>query len=642
MVPQVMYRKQKSRMRRAILGLVPGLVLLSGFFLHSSPALAAELFFRVMAATYQNGGLARAGAGTMTVSTETGLFSQGVVSPGGRLEFIVPVEQTSRWVLRLPGFSDRHFRAEWMEGFLFLFDEDTGDLAVPYFQNPDGSFSFDYYWERVLVSNLAGELAPIMGRLSRDVRIRPTILLPQQVSCPGAETGKVDSRAVSHDVHVAEGFAYLADGSAGLSIINIDDKFNPREVARVPPLEGEELSQAFGVFVQEGLVFVADFGGGLRIIDVAAKSAVQELGRLPTMDRSHNVYVQGSLAYLADGTGGGLRIIDVSDPTVPREVGRLDSAGDSRDVFVLGSLAYLADGLGGLRIIDVSNPAQPQQIGVLPARDRTRGVNGIQVQGSTAYLSEGEGGLRIIDLTDPTQPQELGSLASENISFGLFVQDQVVLLADNLAGLRVIDVSDRSAPVELGRIGTQGRTNGVYFAGGFAYLADWQAGLRLVDVASCALSLDPNLPPAGGAYGHFGGGGDVILLETVLAGAQALPSDLVFPLVMGLDPAPAPGLTPLRSGIPFLGLAWISPSGTREEWLLPINSQGVLTNGTPWTTMLRGIQTREGIVSQVYFNWLPPAPFLAGLQPGVHRLEYFFQDLDGNRSNDRFQLLIID
>jgi len=624
------------------LGLVMGLILLAGLFPPTSPARAAELFFRVMAATYQGGQLTRAAAGTMAVSTAEGLFSQGVVSPGGRLEFTVPVDRTSRWVLSLPGFADRHFRAQWEEGFLLLFDEDNQDAGVPYFQGLDGSYALEYYWERVLLSNLAGELAPIMGRPSRDVRIRPEILLPQQSSCPGAETAKVASLSVSHDVAVAEGFAYLADGSAGLRIINIDDKFNPREVAVVPPLEGEELSQAFGVFVQEGLVFLADFGGGLRIIDARAKSEVRELGRVPTRDVSYNVYVQDETAYLADASGGGLRIIDVSDPTAPREVGRLPSAGDSRDVFVLGKTAYLADGPGGLRIVDVRDPSSPREVGVLPARDLTRGVNGVRVAGTTAYLTEGEGGLRIADVSDPARPRELGSLASGDISFGLFVQDQVVLLADNSAGLRIIDAGDPTAPVELGRIETQDRTRGVFYAGGYAYLADWEAGLRLVSVAGCALSLDPSLPPPGGAYGHFGGGGNIILLETLLAGPAALPSDLVFPLVMGLDPGPAPGLAPFRSGIPFFGLAWTAPSGAREEWLLPINNQGVLTNGAPWETSLQGLQTREGVVDLVYFHWLPPAPFLAGLSPGVHRLEYFFQDLDGNRSNPKHQLLMVD
>ena len=55
------------------------------------------------------------------------------------------------------------------------------------------------------------------------------------------------------------------------------------------------------------------------------------------------------MAYVADSSG--LRIIDVSVPSSPSEVGFYDTPGWAWGVYVQGDLAYVADGYGGLIIL---------------------------------------------------------------------------------------------------------------------------------------------------------------------------------------------------------------------------------------------------------------------------------------------------
>ena len=156
---------------------------------------------------------------------------------------------------------------------------------------------------------------------------------------------------------------------------------------------------ADGIEVVDGLAYVADGHAGLRVIDVSDPSNPVEVGALDT-GNARGVAVADGLAYVADGASG-LRVIDISHPTSPVEIGALDTAGDARDVEVVGSLAYVADSSsssrwGSLRIIDISNPTAPAEIGAVGGGMSL--VREVEVEGSLAYVVDPRSGLRIIDI----------------------------------------------------------------------------------------------------------------------------------------------------------------------------------------------------------------------------------------------------
>ncbi len=66
-----------------------------------------------------------------------------------------------------------------------------------------------------------------------------------------------------------------------------------------------------GVFVSGSYAYVADGTSGLQIIDVSNPVSPALAGSYDTPGYAHGVSVSGSYAYVADG-GSGLGIIDVS------------------------------------------------------------------------------------------------------------------------------------------------------------------------------------------------------------------------------------------------------------------------------------------------------------------------------------------
>ena len=74
---------------------------------------------------------------------------------------------------------------------------------------------------------------------------------------------------------------------------------------------------ATAVTVVGTIAYVADGQAGLQLIDVSTPGLPALLGTYNTPDQAFGVAVVGTTAYVADWQTGGLQIIDVSDPETP-------------------------------------------------------------------------------------------------------------------------------------------------------------------------------------------------------------------------------------------------------------------------------------------------------------------------------------
>jgi hypothetical protein len=80
------------------------------------------------------------------------------------------------------------------------------------------------------------------------------------------------------------------------------------------------------VAVSGHYAYVADGGAGLQVIDVSDPANPRRVGGYDTPGYAGGVAVSGHYAYVADGDAG-LQVIDVSDPANPRRVGGYDTPG---------------------------------------------------------------------------------------------------------------------------------------------------------------------------------------------------------------------------------------------------------------------------------------------------------------------------
>jgi len=180
---------------------------------------------------------------------------------------------------------------------------------------------------------------------------------------------------------------YYAQADSECAVLESDDDNNiagPAEVEVVTP--------------SGRYAFVADGSAGVQIIDVTNPTAPALASSYNTAGTAYDVALGNDyILYVADGVAG-LVVLDVTYPYAPALVARYDTPGDARGLAFADGRVYLADGGDGLLVFDVSDPAAP----ALAASFDTPGfASDVAVSGRYAYVADYSGDLRVIDLEAP-------------------------------------------------------------------------------------------------------------------------------------------------------------------------------------------------------------------------------------------------
>ncbi|MCB9854702.1 MAG: hypothetical protein H6818_03370 [Phycisphaerales bacterium] len=319
---------------------------------------------------------------------------------------------------------------------------------------------------------------------------------------------------------------YVADGSAGLRILNVSDPGAPTELGAFTGV-----ADAFDVYYSNSKVYVTDQNAGLRIIDVTSPTAPALLGAINTGGSAFGVKVQGTTAFVAAGFNGiqlidvsdpanpallaslpldafaddvvvsdniayvscideGLQVVDVSHPTALTLISSLDTPGEAIGIAVANDVAYVADGTQGLQVIDVSSPANPVLLTTYPTTDIAASV---KVVGDTAYVAAGNAGLWAIDISEPAFPELRALHHTSGLAGGLTIDRTIAYVAELNDGLEIVNFPALTATL-TGSFATQGDAVAVCVQGTTAYIAEFGHGFSVVDVS------DPSNPVPLGSF----------------------------------------------------------------------------------------------------------------------------------------------
>ncbi|MDO8335677.1 MAG: kelch repeat-containing protein, partial [Candidatus Saccharibacteria bacterium] len=284
--------------------------------------------------------------------------------------------------------------------------------------------------------------------------------------------GTYDTSGGARGVQVSGKYAYVADDTSGLQIIDVSVPTSPTLVSTY-----NTSGSALGIKVAGNYAYVADGTAGLLIIDISNPTSPQLISSIDTPGNAYDIDISGQYAYLADA-GVGLQIINISNPMSPLIVKTFNTSGNSFGVYISGKYAYVADETPGLLILDISNPFSPFRAGVY---NTAGAADDVYVSGKYAYVADNTNGLQIINVSNPTAPTLAGSYGTTNAQ-SLFVSGKYAYVGDYTSGLRVIDVSNPSSPTLVGTYNTSGEARGLYVSGKYAYVADNASGLQIIDI----------------------------------------------------------------------------------------------------------------------------------------------------------------
>ncbi len=200
---------------------------------------------------------------------------------------------------------------------------------------------------------------------------------------------------------------------------------------------------AHNVDIDGKLAFVADGNAGLQILDVTGGATVGKLafGGFPALD----VRLRGKLAAVALGDGG-FALVDVSDPGKPTLRSHTAPTGITADLWPSGDTLYAASS-DGLHVYDITDPLAPLAIGAQPFAAAANAVAGDSTRGLVVVLTA-EPALVVLQAGGPMPwPAVTVPLpAAVNQADDVVLSGTSAFVANGTAGVIEVDLTNPAAP----------------------------------------------------------------------------------------------------------------------------------------------------------------------------------------------------
>ena len=304
------------------------------------------------------------------------------------------------------------------------------------------------------------------------------------------EAGKCDlMNGHSMDMVMIGSYMYVAAKEAGLVSINVSNSQNPSADGGFSS-GYNECNDVYGdnnylYVAMEDSVFVLQHTTNPANPTTVGKVTVRSATRPDAIALS--IFKLGTYLYtgLQNNNIYYLIVIDISNPATPTPVvgGELQIPSKPNDIYVDGSYAYIADGTAGIVIVDIADPAHMSIAGQLALNDDAQAIH---ISSSYAYIAASSEGFIIYDISSPTSPSKIAQWKTSNSDAqDVYIQGGKAYLADGDNYTKVFNVSDPSDPV-LEREINVGKNNTTIWAkisttGKFIYIGDWDNLFTVVE-----------------------------------------------------------------------------------------------------------------------------------------------------------------
>lgn len=251
------------------------------------------------------------------------------------------------------------------------------------------------------------------------------------------------------------------------------------------------------IAVQDGYAFLADGLAGLRIVHIANPTHPQYMADVDLQGRAFSLYASDQTIYVLVEQKH-FNLADIRDPEEPRPVytERFTSSYGYTGVVVDASRAYFH--AHELRIYDLTDPSHPR-----PLNEKSIEIDSIQVQGNYLYSTIGEIGLLVYDITDPSSPTSVSRTPFPiGIPRDLSVGGNWAVGISNIPySINVFDISDPRNPVPGESYRYEKYPDRVTVKDNYAYVARGEEGVDILRIhPDGSLQLVKSIPTAG--YAH--------------------------------------------------------------------------------------------------------------------------------------------
>ncbi|MBU1022988.1 hypothetical protein KKB99_01760, partial [bacterium] len=295
--------------------------------------------------------------------------------------------------------------------------------------------------------------------------------------------GSVTFTPQAESIDVVDNFVFVADGTAGIKVISIEDITAPEIMGGY-----DTPGTSRAVHVQGHDVFVADGDAGLIVLDTW-NNEITFKGKYETAGYVWGISLIEKNVYVASGNSG-VRSIDIASFGYPQLVSSINTPGFAYDCTANEKALYVADGAQGMAIIDIQNPSQLTYLGNYQFADwETWFVGGIERAGDYFGLygqqnQPGHPDMILIDGSNPFSPFKLSSIATQFDFFDLAFQVGHIYAAAGGDGIITINAPDPTDLSVGGNYSNGNFCNSVCWGYGRVYAGFNNVGMELLDAAN--------------------------------------------------------------------------------------------------------------------------------------------------------------
>jgi len=291
----------------------------------------------------------------------------------------------------------------------------------------------------------------------------------------------------AQDVVIEDSLAYIAQGQAGLIILNV---INPKEPKFVSELTYGLRGYSYKVTYKDSVIYLATGTFGMGVVNVSNPQIPKVEQENRAISPAKNFHIMGSYLFTSVSEEG-VNITNITDPALPdiRQTFFVPGYAQSvcttaPDTSAENNYLLVACGEVGLSIFDISDFQDGYNIYHLVGSLDTPGYAEDVVAHPTlpyAFLACGTGGFFIVDYSDSANVKVIGSYSTGGYAKEVNYKNNKAYVTTGARGLQVFDVSNLSAPVLIGTVETE-LAMGLAVDDEYVYIADEQEGLIIISI----------------------------------------------------------------------------------------------------------------------------------------------------------------
>jgi hypothetical protein len=225
-------------------------------------------------------------------------------------------------------------------------------------------------------------------------------------------------------------YLFLSDEQKGLYIINISNPAGAFLDTLIAYSGGVNSS-----YSMNGFLYVSLRQGDIKILNVnSLPDPVYEVSSYTPLHNVEHIEISGTNMYLLEGTYG-FEILNISNPQSPVYLSSYNTPGDCNDLKIGNDIAYIADGLPGVCAINVGNPGQPE---LLSITNTESDLKGIDYSPNFMFTAEYNMGAEVFNLFNPVYPEAFGYYETTAYCYSVNYFKGKVLIANGQEGLLIL------------------------------------------------------------------------------------------------------------------------------------------------------------------------------------------------------------